>query len=135
VLHSLIFFRSRAGIAILASVLLGAVFTGIWARTSHWFLRKCFQFPPDNLGFLIGVLMGIVERLLLTITTLWEPQALGPIAAALIAVKEILGWADLKPKDNDRPSRIRYSVSFMNNLVSVIWAISWGIWGMPNNSN
>jgi hypothetical protein len=123
------FFRSRAGIALLASVLGGVVATVIWAEISHFLLRKSYpEFTGKDRSNLIGPIMGIVERLLLTILTLWLPQALGPIAAAVIAVKAVLGWGDLQAS-NTRPGRTRYSVSFMNGLVSIIWAVAWGIWG------
>lgn len=128
------FFQSRAGIALLASVIGGLVATAIWAELFHWLLRLIYHphFTGADRVPWIARVSGALERLLLSILTLWLPQALGPIAGALIIVKAVLGWGDLK--GDTLEGRIRYHVSLMNGLFSITWAMAWGIWGMPQSN-
>jgi hypothetical protein len=103
---------SRAGIALMASIFGGILFTFFWSDFSHLVLRTTYpeHFTGADRSRWIGVMLGIVDRVLLTMLTLWLPQALGPIAAAIIGVKAVLGWGDLQ-KDSNRAARTRYSVS------------------------
>jgi hypothetical protein len=119
----------RTTFAIFSSVIGGLFVTFIWTEVSHQLLKYFFpQFSGNDRSKVIGPTVGMVERLLLTILTIWLPQALGPIAAAVIAAKVVLGWGDLGGSTTGRPGRTRYSVSLMNSLVSIIWAIGCGIW-------
>lgn len=128
------FFRSTAGIAILASVLGGMAVTFVWAEFWHWVLRRQFSeiSKSDRVRWVARV-MGILERGLLTTLVLWLPGAVGAFAGALIAVKAVAGWGDLRSEF--LPGRARYYVSMMNGIVSIFWALACGIWGMPPQSN
>jgi hypothetical protein len=122
------FVQSKAGLAILLSVVAGVVFTFIWANAAHAIAQwKYPELKNKDRGAFIPAFTGALERLLLTITAIWLQPAVGPIAAAIIAVKVVLQWGDLDGKS--RSARTRYLVSFTNNLVSITWAIAWGIWG------
>ncbi len=73
------------------------------------------------------MVFGTHKRLLLTSLAIWLQPALGPIAAVFFAVKAALSWGELKDL-NHRASRTRYSVSFLNSLVSIGLAVACGIW-------
>jgi hypothetical protein len=124
------FLSSRPVIALLASVFGGAVITAAWAETSHLILRRNYpQFTGKDRSFWGASYIGIVERLLVTMLTIWVPQALGALAATLLVLKAVMGWGDLQNNQDIRPARARYGIALMNSVVSMIWAIGWGIWG------
>jgi hypothetical protein len=66
---------------------------------------------------------------LLTTFVLWLPMAAGPFAGAWIVVKAIIGWGDLKQSED--AGRMRYSIALFGTMGSILWAVGWGIWGMP----
>jgi hypothetical protein len=114
--------------ALLASVLGGAIITLVWAEVSYWLLRRSSpEFTGNDRSRLVSALAGILERLLLTTLTIWLDGAVGAITAALLAVKAITAWGELKDV-LPGPSRKRFTAAFLNGFVSVSWAIVWGIW-------
>jgi hypothetical protein len=114
--------------ALIASVVIGVVLTFIWAEVSYKLLRRSYpEITGKDRSRVIGPLVGMIERLLLTTLTIWLQPAVGPIAASFFAVKAVLSWGELKDL-NLRVSRARYAISFMNGMVSVTWAIICGIW-------
>jgi len=118
----------RNAAALIASVVLGAVVTFIWAEVSYRLLRRSYpEVSVKGRNRAASAIVGMMERLLLTSLAIWLQPALGPIAAAFFGVKAALSWGELKDL-NHRASRTRYSVSFMNSLVSIGWAIACGIW-------
>lgn len=123
---SIVVSRETAGL--LASVLIGAAITFVWAEVSYKLVRRSYpEITGKDRSHVIGPLVGMIERLLLTTLTIWSQPAVGPIAASFFAVKAVLSWGELKDL-NLRVSRARYAVSFMNGMVSVTWAIVCGIW-------
>jgi hypothetical protein len=114
--------------ALLASALGGAIVTSVWAEVSYWLLRRSSpELTGTDRSRLVSALSGILERLFLTTLTIWLEGAVGAITAALLAVKAIMAWGELKDL-HPGPSRKRFTVAFLNGFVSVIWAIVWGIW-------
>jgi hypothetical protein len=112
--------------ALLVSVVGGIPVTLAWSQAFHWILRKTYA---DHRRVWIGVTFGLLERTLLTTFVLWLPMAVGPFAGTWIVAKGIIGWGDLDSKTED--GRARYAVTLMGSLVSILWAIGWGIWGNP----
>jgi hypothetical protein len=47
--------------------------------------------------------------------------------------KAAIGWADLGSPNavTKHEGRVRYSVVLFGNMASILWAVGWGIWGMP----
>jgi hypothetical protein len=127
------FFRTPPGIALLASVVGGVVVIFIWVTLTNWAYKKIYpdQFTQPDGGQIIAQIGGGLERLLLTILTLWVQPALGPLAAGVLTVRVALGWGEFE--HNKLKKRFRLYASFLNGLVSVIWAIAWGVWGMPHS--
>ena len=78
---------------------------------------------------MISITFGVLERALLTIFVLWLPMAAGPFVGAWIAVKAVIGWGGQDQKEND--ARARYVVALSGSMVSILWAVSWGIWAKP----
>ncbi len=73
------FAESKEGYALFWSVIGGAVFTGILANASHSLLQWYYpELSSKDRGPIIAALTGALERLLLTILTLWVPA--GPRA-------------------------------------------------------
>ena|SRR5882757_8924437 len=114
--------------ALLASVVGGAIITFAWAELSYWLLRRSNpELSKNDRSRLVSSLIGMLERFLLTTLTIWQDNAVGAIASALLAIKALLAWGDFKDL-HPGPSRKRFTTSFMLGFVSITWAIVWGIW-------
>lgn len=116
--------------ALLASVVLGIPVTFLWSELLHY----CFlPSDPSPRGRWPSMIFGVLERALLTTLILWLPIAAGGFVGAWLIVKAILGWADLGGPNaiTRHEGRIRYSVALFGNMASILWAVGWGIWGMP----
>jgi len=114
------------------SMIVGALITFLWSEVWHTWLHRTFprDFPNSfNRSKLLAIMIGVLERGLLTTFIIWLPQAAGPFAGAWIAVKAVAGWGD---KRDDIASRSRYYVALIGSLVSIFWAVGWGIWGMSS---
>jgi hypothetical protein len=80
--------------ALLISVVLGAALTLVWAEVSYSLLRRGHpEVVPTDRNLFIGVLVGVLERLLLTMLTIWLEPAVGAVASAVFVVKAVLSWA------------------------------------------
>ena len=122
---------NRAVAALLISTAGGAVVIFVWAEVLHWVLRRQFpgQFSHDDRLRWTAIVIGILERGLLTTFIIWLQPAAGPFTGAWIAVKAVIGWGE---RDGTTiHGRARYIVSLMNSMASMFWAVSWGILGMP----
>src|SRR5437016_2311877 len=49
-------------------------------------------------------------------------KAVGPTVAGLLTAHGLLVWAGLEQKD--KPARIRYTISMLNHIVWIFWAIA-----------
>ena len=129
------FFHSRDGIALLASVAGGIFVTAIWVALSSCVFQCLYsaQYTKPDGNQIIAHIGGAIERLLLTILVLWLQPAVGPLAGGVLVVRTALGWGELE--QNKLKQRFRFYASFLNGLVSVTWAIAWGIWGHMTHSN
>jgi hypothetical protein len=132
---SIEFVQSRFGTALWISIFGGFIVTLAWSEGWHWYLR--WKFPTvfktrDGLRP-IGITIGLIERGLITTLVVFMQPAVGPFAGAWIVVKAAAGWGSLK--NDTLPSRSRYYVTLLGSLVSIFWAIAWGLWGMPKISN
>jgi hypothetical protein len=116
--------------ALFMSVVIGIPVTWVWSNALHRALKKDYA---DSRQHWIGITFGILERCLLTTFILWLPQAAGPFVGAWIAVKAVTGWGDLDQKTEK--GRARFAVTLMGSLGSILWAVGWGVWGMPPHSN
>ena len=125
-------FIPRPVVALAGSVVLGAAFTLVSAEMLHNSLEGTFPniaaAGPSRVRW-IGAMIGALHRGLLTTLVIWLPAATGPVAGALLAVHAILGWGGVDSQT--LPGRARYNISMTNQMVSIFWAIAWGIWGIP----
>jgi hypothetical protein len=125
------------------SIGLGVPVTWLWSWILHSLNQKNYEKLPEDAGkrhHAFSITFGIVERALLTTLVLWLPMAVGPIAAAWLGVKAVVGWAGMNEAEDHKaghPARARFSVTLLGSAFSFLWAIGWGIWarwmaGMPN---
>ncbi|MCX7311401.1 MAG: hypothetical protein WCG92_21700 [Hyphomicrobiales bacterium] len=114
--------------AMILSVFGGIPVTWLWTEFLHRLLKRT---ETDIRRQWVGITFGILERTLLTTFVLWLPIGAGAFAGAWIIVKAVTGWGGLDQKLE--PARARYAVVLMGTIVSIIWAIGWGIWGMPES--
>ncbi len=106
------------------SIFLGAIVTYLWANC----LYSCFasKDEEERRDRRIAAINGMVIRSFITSLVIWLPQAVGPTVAALLAAHALIAWAGLDNKE--KPSRIRYTISMLYHIVSIFWAIAWGLW-------
>jgi len=117
--------------ALLISVIGGIPVTLAWSEFCHWINRKSHHDPkPDPRYRWLSFTFGVLERAMLTTLVLWLPTAVGGFAGAWLIVKSVVGWADFIKKQEEHEGRARFSVTLFGSLVSFLWAIGWGIWGM-----
>lgn len=124
----------RSAIALFASAVLGIPLTFTWSEFWHWYLKRYRMVVPPtspDRDRVIGISIGILERLFLTTLVIWLPNASGPVAATWIIAKAAVGWDLTGKKEANLDSRRRYSVHLMNSATSIFWALAWGIWGTP----
>ena len=116
-------------IALLVSVIGGAIVTFCWSELWHWYLHKSYPeaFPGSDRDRVIAISLGVLERGVFTALVLWLPAAVGAPAGAWIVVKSAAGWGALA--GGKEAGRSRFYVALMGSLVSISWAMFWGIWG------
>jgi hypothetical protein len=119
---------SRPSVALLGSVVLGALFTLAWAQFLHWCYRETNPDHRKQRVVSLAALNGAVERALVTAGIIWIPQVIGPVVAALIGIRAVLSWADLDAKT--LAGRVRFNISIINTVVSLLWGMGWGIWAI-----
>jgi len=117
--------------ALAGSVILGIVFTFIWAELLYYAVHRKFRPEKRDRVRWVSVMNGILQRGFLTTIVIWLPMAAGPIAATLIALTAIAGWGHYDNKSVE--GRTRYAISLMISVTSIFWAIAWGIWAMPQS--
>ena len=111
--------------ALFISVIIGIPVTWAWSNFCHRFYREN---SGDQRYHALSITFGVLERTLITTLVLWLPMAVGPFAGAWLVVKSIVGWAGMDVKEH--AARARFSVTLFGSLVSILWALGWGIWGM-----
>lgn len=74
-------------------------------------------------------LMGYVERALVTLSVMWLSSSAGTLIAGLLALKMAGGWGALKV--GTTRSRAVYSVALVCSLISIMWAVGWGLLAAP----
>jgi hypothetical protein len=120
-------FLSQPGIALAISVLGGVLVTWLWAEFLYCTFRKEL---PENLQRArpIAALNGAVIRGLLTTTVIWLPGSTGAIVAGLLAAHGFIAWGGLQPENQKNiQGRSRFTISMLNHIFSIFWAIAWGI--------
>jgi hypothetical protein len=116
------------------SIALGVPATWLWSWILHSLNKKNYEKLPGEAGkrhHAFSITFGILERTLLTALVIWLPMAVGPLAAAWLGVKAVVGWAGMNETENHRaghPARARFSVTLLGSGFSFLWAIGWGIW-------
>lgn len=121
-------FTSRAALALLISVAGGAVLTFAWSEVSHRLNRKNYTEPEQLIRHrTLSFIFGVLQRALLTTFAIWIPMAVGPFAGTWLVAKSIVNWAGMDAKSH--AGRARFSVALFGSLVSILWAVAWGIWG------
>lgn len=102
--------------ALLVFVFGGAIVTFVLAEIAYWRLRRSFPELSANDRSRIGsALLGILERFLLTMLTIWFDRAVGAIASAMLAI-EALAWGEFKDR-HPGPSRWRFGTSYLVGLI------------------
>jgi hypothetical protein len=117
------------------SVVGGVPITWLWSEFCHFLLRRRLlqtkkRADPSPRGRLFSGIFGVLERTLLTTFVLWLPTGAGAFVGALLIAKAAIGWGDLGDNKKDA-GRARYVVTMFGSMVSILWAVAWGIWGMP----
>src|SRR3954471_11089284 len=115
--------------ALLASVVAGLPVT--YGTTAFLYRRLNRKYPEDLKGphrdAWMGTVIGLVERGLVTTLTFWLPQSLGPLVGSWMVIKAAGAWTpDGIPGHLAR--RVRYFAAILGSLISVFWAIGWGLW-------
>jgi hypothetical protein len=128
-------FLSNPEIALAISVIGGALVTFIWAECWYRAFRKQLGANSQRARG-IAALNGVVIRGLLTTTVIWMPQTTGAIVAGLLAVHGFTAWGGLQPQQQENiHGRTRYTISMLNHIISIFWAIAWGIPAMLARSH
>jgi hypothetical protein len=92
----------------------------------HWLNKNAYATLPEDAR--ISVTIGGVERLLLTFLVIWLPAAVGPLGAAWLGVKAVVGWAGMDAIEG-HAARARFLVTpLLGSAISFLWAIGWDIW-------
>jgi hypothetical protein len=108
--------------ALFISVFGGALLTWLLSLLLHWLNQNNYATLP------FSVTIGGVERLLLTFLVIWLPAAVGPLGAAWLGVKAVVGWAGTGATQ-DHAARARFLVTpLLGSAISFFWAIGWGVW-------
>src|SRR5262249_262197 len=116
------------------SIGLGVPATWLWSWVWHRANQKNFvQLPKEarERHHAFSIFVGVVERGLLTTLVIWLPMAVGPLAAAWLGVKAVVGWAGMNESPlhkGTHPARARFTVTIVGSAFSFLWAIGWGIW-------
>ena len=74
-------------------------------------------------------LTGYVERALVTVVVMWLPASAGTLIAAWLALKMAGGWGALRT--GTTRARASYSVALVGSLLSIMWALGWGLLASP----
>src|SRR5262249_46094137 len=119
--------------ALSISVVVGALVT--WPLS--WLLHSLLLAEARQRYHTLSITIGGVERLLLTTLVIWLPAAVGPLGAAWLGAKAVVGWAGMDKTEGHAASpeaRARFSVTLLGSAISFFWAIGWGIWarGLAN---
>ena len=120
--------------ALIISTVVGALVTWLWSSLLHCLNKKNYEELPDDARkrhYAFSFIIGAVERMLITTLVLWLPMAVGPLAAAWLGVKAVVGWAGMDKKPDyaaSHPARARFTVTLLGSAISFLWAIGCGIW-------
>jgi hypothetical protein len=74
-------------------------------------------------------LTGYIERALVTVVVMWLPASAGTLIAAWLALKMAGGWGALRT--GTTRARAAYSVALVGSLLSITWALGWGLLASP----
>src|SRR5262249_11856262 len=129
------YFRSHPFVsALFISVVGGAVVTWLWSWLLHRLNQQNYERLPEDARkrhHAFSITIGGVERLLLTTLVIWLAGAVGPLGAAWLGVKAVVGWAGMDKTEHHAAShaaRARFSVTLLGSAISFLWAIGCGIW-------
>jgi hypothetical protein len=73
--------------------------------------------------------IGWIERTLITLVVMWLPASAGTVIVGLLALKMAGGWGAVKAGTTQ--ARAVYSVSLVGSLLSILWAVLWGVLAAP----
>jgi hypothetical protein len=79
---------------------------------------------------------GVFERALATAFVIWIPAAVGPFTGTWIVAKAAGGWAFVVQPTADAYDDYRkalYFAGLLGSVVSLGWAIAWGLWAPPGH--
>lgn len=115
-----------------ASLIGGAAITFLWAEAVHFIIQ--WQFPgmarPLRLRWM-PIAIGVLERAVMTSFAIWVPMALGPFMGTWIVAKAAGGWALVVTGEDHK--RALYFAGLLGSIVSLGWALAWGLWAPPGH--
>jgi hypothetical protein len=134
------FYTPNRRTAFAMSIGAGALVTLVWSETVHRSVERKFkglEYPEITRITWMPAMIGVLERALVTTFAIWLPMALGPFMGAWIVAKAAGGWLLIPPggeapKFNDY-KRARNSAGLMASVVSLGWAVAWGLWAPPGH--
>jgi hypothetical protein len=118
------------------SIVGGAVVTLIWTELLHWIVRRQFRKGPEPSRIRpLPAISGLLERAVVTALVIWIPAGTGPFMGTWIVAKAAGGWAFVaRPQGyTDDHEKALYFVGLLGSLVSLGWALGWGLWAPPGH--
>jgi hypothetical protein len=91
--------------------------------------KEADEKPIAALPGRLAELTGYVERALVTVVVMWLPASAGAFIAGWLVVNMAGGWGALKT--GTTRARASYAVALVGSLLSVMWALGWGLLASP----
>jgi hypothetical protein len=110
---------------------ISAVFISVFGGVLvSWLLHRLNQSSyatlPEDAP--ISATIGGIERLLLTFLVIWLPAAVGPLGAAWLGVKAVVGWARMDATEGHAARARSLVTPLLGSAISFLWAIGCGVW-------
>jgi hypothetical protein len=119
-------------VSLLISVFLGGLLPKYLTIYLYGVVDKLEKEPGDKPIADVPVLpwlTGYVERALVTVVVMWFPASAGTLIVGWLALKMAGGWGALKT--GTTRARASYSVALVGSLLSILWALGWGMLASP----
>jgi hypothetical protein len=120
-------------VSLLISVFLGGLLPKYVTTYLYGLVEKIEKEPDDRpiaeLPGRLAEITGYLERLLVTVVVMWLPASAGALIMGWLVLKMAGGWGALKT--GTTRVRASYAVALMGSLLSVLWALGWGLLASP----
>jgi hypothetical protein len=120
-------------VSLLISVFLGGLLPKYVTSYLYGLVEQIEKEPDDRpiteLPGRLAELTGYLERLLVTVVVMWLPASAGALIMGWLVLKMAGGWGALKT--GTTRVRASYAVALVGSLLSVLWALGWGLLASP----